>query len=208
MVASRVLRLSVFALMLVMAMAVLPNVAVAGGGNSAAAHACQKGGYLSLVGAGGETFNNTGECVSFAAQGGTFATGIVIPAGSTAMLSNAIISACNEITYGYEVNLGADVAVDTKPMGCATVAADGATVGPFSTAVLLRIFLTDVVVVPNDDCTGGTYYSDGNHARVVQVDADTFEVDLTDSGFFCEGTGPRPVPSNGDGNVSVQVDIN
>ena len=58
-------------------------------GNSGAAHKCQKGGYLSLVGANGTTFRNVGACVSFAAHGGQFATGLVIPAGKTATLSNA-----------------------------------------------------------------------------------------------------------------------
>src|SRR5207244_762203 len=60
-----------------------------GGGNSGAAHMCQHGGYRSLVGADGTTFRNTGKCVSYAAHGGTFATGIVIPAGKVATLSNA-----------------------------------------------------------------------------------------------------------------------
>lgn len=58
-------------------------------GNSGAAHQCQKGGYLSLVGADGTTFRNVGACVSFAAHGGKFATGLVIPAGKTATLTNA-----------------------------------------------------------------------------------------------------------------------
>src|SRR5206468_10500479 len=57
------------------------TVALAKGGNSAAAKACQKGGYLGLVGAGGETFRNTGGCVSFAAHGGKFATGIIVREG-------------------------------------------------------------------------------------------------------------------------------
>jgi hypothetical protein len=44
------------------------------GGNSAAAHACQQGGYANLIGTNGTTdttFSNTGQCVSYAAQGGT-----------------------------------------------------------------------------------------------------------------------------------------
>ena len=43
-------------------------------GNSGAAHKCQQGGYLSLVGADGTTFKNVGACVGFAAHGGLFAT--------------------------------------------------------------------------------------------------------------------------------------
>jgi hypothetical protein len=41
------------------------------GGNSAAAHACQHGGYKSLTRSDGTTFKNTGACVSYAAHGGT-----------------------------------------------------------------------------------------------------------------------------------------
>jgi hypothetical protein len=43
----------------------------AGPGNSAAAHACQQGGYLDFTREDGTAFANTGECVSYAAQGGT-----------------------------------------------------------------------------------------------------------------------------------------
>ena len=50
-------------------------------GNSGAAHECQKGGFLSLVGADGTTFKNVGACVSFAAHGGQFATGSRHPGG-------------------------------------------------------------------------------------------------------------------------------
>ena len=40
-------------------------------GNSAAAHECQKGGYINYATMSGTTFSNTGACVSYAAQGGT-----------------------------------------------------------------------------------------------------------------------------------------
>ena len=117
-----------------------------GKGNSGAAHRCQHGGYRSLVGADGTTFRNTGKCVSFAAHGGTFATGIVIPAGKVATLSNANwnLLPCDALTYGYQLNLGANVPLASKPGGsCVNGAAAGATIGPFPTASLLRIFLTD-----------------------------------------------------------------
>jgi hypothetical protein len=55
-------------------------LAHAGGGNSDAAHACQHGGYASMIGlSGGQlvTFTNEGACVAFAAQGGTFTTPVV-----------------------------------------------------------------------------------------------------------------------------------
>lgn len=55
-----------------MVFAALPLVASAApggngnGGNSAAAHSCQQGGYESFLG----DFKNTGQCVSYAAKGG------------------------------------------------------------------------------------------------------------------------------------------
>lgn len=55
----------------VLALAVGVSTATAGGGNSAAAHACQKGGWKNLVRSDGTPFKNQGECVSYAAQGGT-----------------------------------------------------------------------------------------------------------------------------------------
>jgi len=102
-------------------------------GNSGAAHKCQKGGYLSLVGAGGTTFRNVGACVSFAAHGGQFATGLVIPAGKKATLSNAQFgdallptaplapnTATNcpgdPLAYGFQLNLGANVQTATGGM--------------------------------------------------------------------------------------------
>jgi hypothetical protein len=43
------------------------------GGNSANAKLCQKGGWEGLRGEDGERFTNTGDCVSYAARGGTLA---------------------------------------------------------------------------------------------------------------------------------------
>ncbi len=48
----------------------LGAVASADTGNSDAAHACQQGGYANYARADGTTFANTGECVSYAADGG------------------------------------------------------------------------------------------------------------------------------------------
>ena len=41
------------------------------GGNSKAAHPCQHGGWKHLVRADGRSFKNAGQCVSYAAHGGT-----------------------------------------------------------------------------------------------------------------------------------------
>jgi hypothetical protein len=49
----------------------------AGGGNSAAAMACQMGGWQTMVRQDGTAFTNTGDCVSYAAHGGA-----LVPTGS------------------------------------------------------------------------------------------------------------------------------
>jgi hypothetical protein len=183
-----------------------------GPGNSGAAHKCQKGGYLSLVGADGTTFKNVGACVSFAAHGGQFATGLVIPAGKKATLSNAQFgdffptaplapntwTNCpgDPLAYGYQLNLGANVQVATGGMGCQAVA--GAVIGPFPTAVLLRIFLTD------NHPPVFTFYSDGNHATV--VGSNPYLVSIRDSVFGTITTAPL-IPPPGDGNLNVVVTI-
>lgn len=50
-----------------------PVAAADQGGNSAAAHSCQQGGYASLFAQDGSTFANAGECTSYAAKGGELA---------------------------------------------------------------------------------------------------------------------------------------
>jgi hypothetical protein len=183
-------------------------------GNSGAAHKCQKGGYRSLVGADGTTFRNVGACVSFAAHGGQFATGLVIPAGKKATLSQAQFgdhliptaplapnTATNcpgdQLAYGYQLNLGANVQLATNGAGGCALAA-GAVIGPFPTAVLLRIFLTDF------HTPVFTFYSDGNHATVVGTNP--FLVSIRDSLFGTVTTGPL-IPAPGDGNLNVVVTI-
>jgi hypothetical protein len=47
-------------------------------GNSGAAQLCQQEGYRKLVRTDGTGFSTAGECVSYAAQGGVFRTGLII----------------------------------------------------------------------------------------------------------------------------------
>jgi hypothetical protein len=63
------------ALTVVVALAVGSSVALAGGGNSANAQACQKGGWKNLQSADGGTFANAGDCTSYAARGGQLSNG-------------------------------------------------------------------------------------------------------------------------------------
>lgn len=194
----RLIGIIMLAAMLSMAMA---TTVAAGGGNSAAAHACQKGGYNALVGSGGETFANTGECVSFAARGGTFATGIIVPAGATVTFDDPTLAACNALSWGHQ-DAGVDVVLGGKSSGCfPPIVGSDVTVGPFPTAFVLRVFLTD------HQCSNVTYYSDGDHANVTQLSASSYQVDITDAGGFCEfQTVPREF--TGPGNLSVGVVIN
>jgi hypothetical protein len=55
--------------------------AAAGGGNSDAAKACQHGGWQHLYRTDGTGFENQGECVSYAAQGGKLMTTAVTQSG-------------------------------------------------------------------------------------------------------------------------------
>ena len=68
---------------LALALALLAAPGAAGAepdpGNSWAAQACQKGGYKNFVRADGTPFANTGECASYAAQGGTFDPVVQLP---------------------------------------------------------------------------------------------------------------------------------
>lgn len=175
-------------------------------GNSGAAHACQHDGYLSLVGADGTTFSNVGACVSFAAHGGQFATGIVIPAGKTAALSGAtfgdFVTNCpyDPMVYGYQLNLGANVNVANHPAGSGCTHVAGATIGPFPTATLLRIWV--------DDSYGPDYifYSDGNHALV--SGSNPWTVSIMDSFFGQSGPSvARPPTGPGNGNLNVTVTV-
>ena len=73
----------------------------------------------------------------------------------------------------------------------------GAVIGPFPTAVLLRVWLTDFAPV-------FTFYSDGNHATV--VGSNPCLVSIRDSFFGTITTGPL-VSLPGDGNLNVVVTI-
>jgi len=177
-------------------------LASTGGGNSAAALACQKGGYLGLVGENGETFRNVGACVSFAAHGGTFATGIIVPKGHTVTFDDPTWSACNALAWGYTTG-GPNVQVGTKAYGCTVtpIVDPDVTVGPFATAVVLRVYLQD------DTCSSTVYYSDGDHAHVTPTGTHSYQVDIADAGGFCERQ-TIPAVFTGPGNLSVGVVIN
>jgi hypothetical protein len=67
---SRIRAFAVAAGLCIAGVAVPADLAVAGGGNSDNAEACQKGGWQELVREDLAEFANQGDCVSYAAQGG------------------------------------------------------------------------------------------------------------------------------------------
>ena len=181
------------------------------------AQQCLGSGYLSLVGADGTTFASEAACILFVLNGGTFATGIVIPAGQVVTFEDASFDACNELRWGYQLNLGANVLLGHQDNQCgggggghedgigtnSVDAGDDITIGPFPTAVLVRVFLIDVTC---DD----TFYSDQNHAVVTGTGP--WQVDIADAGGSCEAPPsiprlPVPLPPAGHGNLTVTVHL-
>lgn len=161
-------------------------------GNSDAAHACQQGGYANLFRTDGTGFKNTGECVSYAAQGGVLARRL------TATFTNVVFAACNNLTWGYALD---DVQhdVESKSRGCFDQAGSDQTVSFLSTQIL-RVFL-------RDDLCDDTYFEDGNHGAV--TGSNPYLIRIADSGGFCErgpGVGWTPVGDER-GNLNVTKTI-
>lgn len=133
---------------------------------------------------------------------------IVIPAGYVATISNATFGddiidpgncPANRMNYGYELDSDANVQLDSG-VGCRN--AVGATIGPFSTARQLRVYLDDF------SCNY-VFYSDGSHSLVTQLTPLSWGVSLMDSNVGCI-TGPdtprQPVkPGTGNFNLTITL---
>jgi hypothetical protein len=106
--------------------------------------------------------------------------GFVIPIGSTASFTNVLFGACNSLTWGYQLNGGANQNQFTFPGGCGSGTGPNVTIGPFATAQTLRVFLTD------NHC-GVTYYSDGTPVdHVIVSGSNPYSLRWSDGGGFCE----------------------
>lgn len=106
--------------------------------------------------------------------------GFVIPIGSTASLTNVAFGACNSLTWGYQLNVGANQNQFTFPGGCGAGTGPNLTIGPFATAQTLRLYLTD------NHC-GITYYSDGTPIdHVIVSGTNPYSLRWSDAGGFCE----------------------
>jgi hypothetical protein len=82
----------------------------AGGGNSANAKLCQKGGWQNLHRTDGSTFGNQGACVSYAAHGGKFVSGNSAKGVSQVLCESlgGTYTAANLWTCNGWLNTGAD----------------------------------------------------------------------------------------------------
>ncbi len=106
--------------------------------------------------------------------------GFVIPIGSTASFTSVLFGACNSLTWGYQLNGGANQNQFTFPGGCGSGSGPNVTIGPFATAQTLRVYLTD------NHC-GITYYSDGTPIdHVIVSGANPYSLRWSDAGGFCE----------------------
>ncbi len=106
--------------------------------------------------------------------------GFVIPIGSTASFTNVQFGACNSLTWGYQLNAGPNQNQFTFGGGCVTGTGPNVTIGPFATAMTLRVFMTD------NHCVF-TYYSDGTPVdHVIVSGSNPYSLRFADSGGFCE----------------------
>lgn len=92
-------RLVVFAIAAAAVAVAVPLAASAGGGNSDAAHVCQRGGWQSFYRSDGSAFTNTGACVSYAAQGGELET--LCRTGTWSLTG---VTPCSPADVGYYVD--------------------------------------------------------------------------------------------------------
>jgi hypothetical protein len=125
---------------------------------------------------------------------------MIIPKGETATLTDAYFGSCASLTYGYQLNYGTLNDVSDYFGGCDVIGvpAPGATLGPYSTAALLRIYLRD------NHC-GWLFWSDNpKHASV--TGSNPYIIKISDGGGYCQA--PPDVQYGPDGgNVGVTVSI-
>src|ERR1700722_4188724 len=143
--------------------------------------------------------------VASAAPTGDF----IIPIGGSTTISGASWSACDPLSYGYELNgtqypplaskSGPDNCVgQTTPLPISGTT----TIGPVTSQTTLTIYLTDdetSAQVP----TAPTFTSDGNHALVSGTNP--YTVDIADDAVGECGLSCSRVPADGQGNVSLTV---
>ena len=108
------------------------------------------------------------------------AGGFVVTPGSVASFASISFSACNSLTWGYQLNGGSNQAQFTFPGGCGSGTGPNVTIGPFAAPTAVRVFMTD------NHCHI-TYFSDGTPVdHVIVSGSNPFSLRFADGGGFCE----------------------
>ena len=129
---------------------------------------------------------------------------ITIPAGHTLTIGSVHLGCFDALTFGYQLDMGANVTVGTGR--CSTPA--DTTIGPFAQDTQIRIWVTDRSASYCDNYPSDyTYYSDGLHALVTGINP--YQIDIMDSGVGCSVPADqlRLPPGPGQGNLSLTLTI-
>jgi membrane-bound inhibitor of C-type lysozyme len=111
---------------------------------------------------------------------GSPAGGFSLNPGSIASFTGVSFSACNSLSWGYQLDGGSNQIQATFPAGCHSGTGSNVTVGPFATSMSLRVFEVD------NHC-GATYYSDGTPVdHVIVSGSNPYSLRFADAGGFCE----------------------
>jgi hypothetical protein len=106
--------------------------------------------------------------------------GLTINPGSVASFTNISFSACNSLSWGYQLDGGPNHIQATFLGGCHSGSGSNVTVGPFATSMSLRVFIVD------NHCNA-TYYSDGTPVdHVIVSGSNPYSLRFADAGAFCE----------------------
>jgi hypothetical protein len=106
---------SLIVVVVLVAAGALAPVAAASGGHSDAAVACQQGGYLTLTRSNGSSFKNTGDCVSYFAQGGVGGGCAVTATSGCLTFDKAVMPEPDQTNYpGWTVTVSAAFSFDTS----------------------------------------------------------------------------------------------
>ena len=106
--------------------------------------------------------------------------GFTINPGSIASFTNVSFSACNSLSWGYQLDSGPNQIQATFPAGCHSGSGSNVTVGPFATSTSLRVFEVD------NHCNA-TYYSDATPVdHVIVSGTNPYSLRFADAGAFCE----------------------
>ena len=106
--------------------------------------------------------------------------GFVVAPGSMATFTSISFSACNSLTWGYQLNGGSGQAQFIFPGGCGSGTGPNVTIGPFAAPTAVRVFMTD------NHCHV-TYFSDGTPLdHVIVTGSNPFSLRFADGGGGCE----------------------